>query len=122
MADQASTPAGESGNNGGATPISIDIPTDFEQNEDFKPFFIEADGAKKFDFQALSKSYMDTKQALPVVPETADAYKFEYPKDWPLDADDTKQQREMAKAAGLTQAQYEAMVKHDMARVERVAG
>lgn len=123
MADGDSTAAAASGTNGGTAPqpISIDIPTDFEANEAFKPFFIEADGGKKFDFQALTKSYLDTKQAVPVVPETADAYKFEFPQDYPLDDADRQMQREMAKTLGMTQAQYEAVVKHDMARMNRVA-
>jgi hypothetical protein len=119
MADNAGTPAGEGGSNSGTAPISIEVPTDFEQNEAFKPFFVEADGAKKFDFQALTKSYLDTKQALPVVPETADAYKAEVPDGW--DQADLKLQREMARQAGMTQAQYEAMVKFDLARMSRAA-
>lgn len=123
MADGDSTPAGDSGTQDGTAPqpISVELPTDFEQNEHFKPFFVEAEGSKKFDFQALTKSYLDTKAALPVVPETADAYKAEFPQDWPLGEADVKLQRELAKEIGLTQAQYEKLVAFDHARMSRAA-
>lgn len=122
MAEDAGTAPAESGDTGQqAQPISIDIPTDFEANEVFKPFFVEADGAKKFDFQALTKSYLETKQAIPVVPETAEAYAFEFPKDYSPDEADLKLTREMAKAVGMTQAQFEAVMKNDLARMTRAA-
>lgn len=123
MADNAGTPAGESGNPGGTAPqaISVTIPDAWAADENFKGFFKEADGKKQFDLSALQASYLDTKKALPAVPKSADAYKFEFPQEWPFDETDQKLFKETAQKHGLTQAQYEAVVKHDLSRMVRAA-
>lgn len=122
MAENAGTPnAGDSGNQGGIEPISVSIPPTWMEDENFKVFFKEENGAKSFDLESFQKHYIETKQALPAVPETADAYKFEFPEGWPLDEADIKLQRDMAKTIGLTQAQYEQIAKHDVARLANAA-
>lgn len=121
MADAAGTPdAGNSGDNGAAAQPSF-VPTEWASNDDFKGFFKGEGDSKAFDFKALGEAFSASKKAIPVVPETADAYKAEFPKDWPLDEADRKLQREAAKEAGLTQDQYEALVKFDQARFVRAA-
>jgi hypothetical protein len=124
MTENAGTPnAGNSGNQGGnePQPISVSIPPAWMEDDNFKGFFKEENGQKAFDLEGFQKHYLETKQALPAVPETSDAYKFEFPEGWPLDEAAIKVQREMAKAAGLTQAQYEQVVKHDVARLTSAA-
>lgn len=122
MADEAGTPgAGDSGDNGAAAQPSFSIPSEWASHDDFKDFFKEEGGSKAFDFKALAESYSASRKAIPVVPETADAYKAEFPEGWPLDEADRRLQREAAKEAGLTQAQYERLVAFDQARFVRAA-
>jgi hypothetical protein len=123
MAEDAGTAAAVSGTPGGTEPqaINVSIPPTWMEDDNFKGFFKDENGAKAFDLEGLKSSYLATKQALPAVPETADQYKFDFPEGWPLDEADIKLQREMAKSAGLTQAQYEQIAKHDVARLANAA-
>jgi len=123
MAEDAGTAAAVSGTPGGTEPqaINVSIPPTWMEDDNFKGFFKDENGAKAFDLEGLKSSYLATKQALPAVPETADQYKFDFPEGWPLDEADIKLQREMAKSAGLTQAQYEQVAKHDIARLTSAA-
>lgn len=123
MAEDAGTAAAEGGTQGGTEPqaINVSIPSTWMEDDNFKGFFKESNGAKAFDLEGLKSSYLATKQALAVAPESPDAYKFEFPEGWPLDEADIKLQREMAKSAGLTQAQYEQLAKFDVARLTSAA-
>ena len=124
MAEGDSTAAAAGGTNSGTAPqpISVTIPDTWAADDNFKGFFKEGEGgAKAFDLDGFQKHYIETKQALPVVPETADAYKFDYPEGWPVDEAEVKLHREMALSAKLTPQQYETIVKHDIARMSRVA-
>lgn len=122
MAEGAGTQnAGESGNQGAAAQTGFQAPAEWAEAEAYKPFFTEKDGVKSFDVLALGKSYSEAKSQIPVVPAKADDYSFEFPKDYPLDETDLKLQKELAKTIGLTQAQYEGVVKHDLSRLARVA-
>ena len=122
MADAAGTPnAGNSGDNGATAQTGFTAPPEWAEVETYKPFFVEKDGAKSFDVHGMAKSYAETVAKIPVVPASADDYKAELPKDFPMDEVDAKLQKELAKNLGLTQAQYEGIVKHDLSRFSRVA-
>lgn len=119
MADDQAGGAGSAGDNGsmaGFTP-----PTEWADSPDYKQFFIEKDGKKDFDVAALAKTYAEIKAQIPQVPAKAEDYKAEFPKDFPADEVDVKLQKDLAKKLGLTQAQYEGIVAHDLARFSRVA-
>ena len=118
MADEgASTAAAEGGETGSESQeISNAIPTDWAENDTFKSYFGE-DG--KFDFERFTESHstmVSKAENQPQVPETAEDYSFEFPKDYENDEADYQLQREMAKEAGMTQAQFEAMKAFDLAR------
>ena len=122
MADNAGTAAAASGTTGAAAqPAGFQAPAEWAEVETYKPFFVEKDGAKSFDVQALAKSYADTKAQIPVVPAKADDYKFEFPKDFPIDPAVLKLEQEAAKKLGLTQAQFEGLQKHTLSEYARVA-
>lgn len=119
MAEDAGTAAAASGNTGAtAQPAGFVAPTEWAESEHYKPFFKED---KSFDVEWLAKSYVETKSQLPAVPAKADEYSFEFPKDFPADETDQKLQKELAHNLKMTQAQYEGMVKHDLARLARVS-
>jgi hypothetical protein len=123
MADATvATATAASGDNGaaGAT-TGFTAPPEWAEVETYKPFFVEKDGAKSFDVHGLATKYAETVKQIPVVPAKADDYKVELPKDFPIDEVDVKLQKELAKNLGLTQAQYEGIVKHDLSRFTRVA-
>ena len=122
MAEAAGTPnAGNSGDNGATAQSGFTAPPEWAEVETYKPFFVEKDGEKSFDVHGLAKSYAETVTKIPVVPAKADDYKAELPKDFPVDEVDSRLQKELAKNLGLTQAQYEGIVKHDLSRFSRVA-
>jgi DNA-binding XRE family transcriptional regulator len=122
MEDVANTTATAGGDNGASgASTGFTAPPEWAEVETYKPFFVEKDGTKSFDVQALAKSYADVQTKIPVVPAKADDYKAELPKDFPMDEVDVKLQKELAKNLGLTQAQYEGIVKHDLSRFTRVA-
>jgi hypothetical protein len=97
--------------------LTVTVPPELVSNEKLTSFFEEKEGVKTFNLGGLAKSYLESQSALPAVPETAEAYQFEFPQDFPVDEADSKLQKEMAKEAGMTQKQYEAMVKFDLARL-----
>jgi hypothetical protein len=123
MTEGAGTAAAAGGEGGSESQTVNSIPADWAENEHFKDFYGED---KTFDFGKLSESYASTKAEVntlkenqPVVP---DDYSFEFPKEgYPIDEAEIKLQREMAKEAGLTQGQYEAAVKFDIARYAQKA-
>lgn len=123
MAEAAGTAAAAGGTTGATaqTPTGFQAPAEWAESETFKPFIKEDNGAKLVDVQALGKTYADLQAKIPVVPAKADDYKVELPKDFPVDEVDVKLQKELAKNLGLTQAQYEGIVKHDLSRFARVA-
>ena len=122
MADVTTPPAKAGGDNGAAgASTGFTAPPEWAEVETYKPFFVEKDGAKTFDVNGMAKSYAETVAKIPVVPASADDYKAELPKDFPMDEVDVKLQKELAKNLGLTQAQYEGIVKHDLSRFTRVA-
>ena len=102
--------------------LGIAIPGAWAESETFKPYFKDGDnGAKSFDFDTLTKDVTNYRQNSTAIPKTADEYQLPYPQDWVLGQDDVKAVREAAKQAGMTQAQAEAWVKHDLARLSRGA-
>ena len=125
MAEGDSTAAAASGDNGataqtinfGVTPIGA--PSEWLENEIFKPFLKEENGVKRFDPIEIGKSYAEIKSQIPVVPAKADDYKAEFPENSPFDEVERKMQRELASTLKMTQEQYEGMVSHDHARFSR---
>lgn len=73
------------------------------------------------DVNGLATKYIDLSGNQPVVPDTPEGYTFEFPSDYPTDEADLKVFRETALEEGLTQKQYEAMLKHDLARMTRIS-
>lgn len=117
MADDAGAPAGESSDQGSESQNEVvnSIPGEWAENDSYKDFFQE-DGS--FDFERFSETHEGMKALSPDVP---DEYSFEFPENNLLDETDIQLQRDMAKDAGLTQSQYEQIVKFDMARLSREA-
>lgn len=122
MTDAASGAAAQGGDGQGASAqTGFQAPAEWAEVETYKPFFIEKDGTKSFDVNGLATKYAETVKQIPVVPAKADDYKFEFPKDFPVDEVALKLEREAAKNLGLTQAQFEGMQKHALAEYARVA-
>ena len=101
------------------------VPNDWAENDHFKTFYDE-DG--RFDFERFGSEYADAQGRLsdlsenqPELPATSDDYTFDFGEDpaYPVDEVDVKLQRDLAKDLGLTQAQYEGIVKYDLARMAR---
>lgn len=123
--DGAAAAEGNTGEGSGSQ-ITNSIPSDWTENETFKGFFGE-DGS--FDFEKFSEDYNskaeaaakleESNQNQPVVPEKPEDYTFDFGDDYPLDEADATAQRELAKELGLTQEQYEGIVKHDIGRAAR---
>jgi len=130
MAEGDSTAAAEGGTgdgSGGQDTITNAIPEAWAQTDYFKDFYGE-NGS--FDFEKFGESYSADKSKIaelsqnqPQLPESADDYKFDFGENptYPVDEADVKLQRELAKELGLTQAQYEGLVKFDLGRVSRAA-
>lgn len=101
---------------------AIAIPSEWVgDNSLFKPYVKDVDGKRSFDFESLQRDVTNYHQMSTAVPKTADEYQTQYPQDWVMGADDVKAVREAAKRVGMTQAQIEAWVSHDLARVQRAS-
>lgn len=129
--DSTAAAAGDTGNGSGSQTPSNEVinslPGEWAQSDDFKDYYGQ-DG--RFDFERFTSDLADSKATLselqkdrPAVPETADDYKFDFGENptYPVDEVDVKLQREMAKELGLTQEQYDGLVKYDLARMSRAA-
>jgi hypothetical protein len=73
------------------------------------------------DVNGLAAKYIDLSGNQPVVPETPEGYTFEFPQDYKPDEADIKVFQETALKEGMTQKQYEAIVNHDLARMNRIS-
>ena len=123
MIDESGTAPAEGGESSESTNEVVNsIPTDWAENDSYKDYFGD-DG--KFDFEKFGTDYASAKESMnnqPVVPETPEDYSFEFPQTeeneptYLIDEADYHLQRAMAKEAGMTQAQFETMIKFDMAR------
>jgi len=116
------TPPGPDGRTG---EVINTVPGEWAENDHFKDFY-DADG--RFDFERFGSEYTEAQGRLsdlsenqPELPASADDYAFDFGDDpaYPVDEVDVKLQRDLAKDLGLTQAQYEGIVKYDLARMAR---
>lgn len=105
---------------GSAAPEGISIPTDWAGEASlFKSYWKEEGGKKTFDFDSLTRDVTNYHSISKAVPKTAEEYQTAYPKDWVLGSEDIAAVKKAAKEAGLSQAQIEAWVKHDLSRMSR---
>lgn len=113
MSDEQNTQTTNTDNTGGAaggtlSPFHESLPEDLRAHESLKGIA---------DAPSLAKAFVDLKTSLPQVPE---AYQFDFgDKADKVDKTAHESFTAAAKELGLTQAQYEAIVKFDMERAGR---
>jgi hypothetical protein len=73
------------------------------------------------DVNGLAQKFVDLSGNQPVIPESSDGYTFEFPKDYTPDEADLKVFQDTALKVRLTQEQYDAVMNHDMARMNRIS-
>ena len=125
--DSTAAAAGDTHDGPGGQPDEVinTVPEAWAEIDHFKDFYGE-DG--RFDFEKFGNEFAEVQSKLselnenqPELPATSDDYTFDFGEDpaYPVDEVDVKLQRDLAKDLGLTQDQYEGIVKYDLARMAR---
>ena len=89
------------------TDFASQLPEDLRENEVFKDM----------DVGKLATSYVDINSKVPVLPENADGYSFDYPDDVPFDEADHKLFKDFALEIGLTQTQFAKLNSFEIQRI-----
>ncbi len=92
------------------TDFASQLPEDLRENETFKDM----------DVGKLATSYLDSQGKIPVIPEDANGYSFEFPENVPFNEADHKLFKDFALESGLTQKQFEALNDFDVKRIGRI--
>lgn len=110
----AGTNGGDNGNGGDGGSQTTFLDT--IQNEDLRG----NEFLKDFDSpDSLAEDYVKLRTSQPVVPENADGYKADLPEGTILDENDFNEFKTHAHELGLTNDQWEAMIKYDHARNQK---
>lgn len=86
------------------------LPEDLRKNEIFKDM----------DVGKLATSYADIQGKVPVLPEDAKGYSFDFPENVPFNKADHKLFQDFALKEGLTQGQFKALNEYDIQRISNV--
>jgi hypothetical protein len=71
------------------------------------------------DVSTLANKYVETEKRVPITPESADSYQYQFSDDTPLDETDHKLFKQESHKLGLTQAQFEGLINFDIVRMAR---
>ena len=92
------------------TDFASQLPEDLRDNETFKDM----------DVGKLATSYIDIQGKVPVLPEDAKGYNFDFPEGVPFNEADHKLFKDFALESGLTQKQFAGLNDFDVKRIGRI--